>query len=124
VIHTRVGYAGGTTVDPTYKTMGDHTETLQVDFDPSRISYGELLDVFWTSHRPTSPPLSRQYMSAILFHNEEQRRAAEESRDRMAKTFGNVYTRIAPFERFYLAEEYHQKYYEKQGLTQVLQGRR
>jgi peptide-methionine (S)-S-oxide reductase len=104
--------------------MGDHTETLQVDFDPSRISYRELLDVFWTSHRPTSPPLSRQYMSAILFHNEEQRRAAEESRDRMAKTFGNVYTRIASFERFYLAEEYHQKYYEKQGLTQVLQGRR
>ena len=96
--------------------MGDHTETIQIDFDPSVISYGELLDVFWTEHRPTSPPHSRQYMSAILYHSEAQRVAAEASRDRISSALGNVYTRIAPFERFYLAEEYHQKYYAKHGL--------
>jgi len=96
--------------------MGDHTETLQIDFDPSQISYEELLDIFWASHRPTNPPRSRQYMSAILYHSEEQRRAAEASRDRIAAAIGNVFTRIAPFERFYLAEEYHQKYYEKHGI--------
>ena len=69
-----------------------------------------MLDVFWSSHRPTSPPFSRQYMSAILFHTEEQRRAAEESGDGLSAAIGAVYTRIAPLERFYLAEEYHQKY--------------
>lgn len=69
-----------------------------------------MLDVFWSSHRPTSPPFSRQYMSAVLYNTEEQRRLAEESRDRLAASVGNVYTRIAPLERFYVAEDYHQKY--------------
>lgn len=83
---------------------------MEVDFDPSRISYADLLDVFWSAHRPTSRPFSRQYMSAVLYRDDEQRRMAEESRDRLASTVGAIYTRIAPLERFYLAEDYHQKY--------------
>lgn len=83
---------------------------MEVDFDPSRISYADLLDVFWSAHRPTSRPFSRQYMSAILTHDDEQLRIAEESRDRLAVSVGTMYTRIAPLERFHLAEEYHQKY--------------
>ncbi len=74
------------------------------------MSYADLLDVFWSAHRPTSRPFSRQYMSAILTHDEEQLRSAEESRDRLSAVVGTVYTRIVPLERFYLAEDYHQKY--------------
>ena len=110
MIRTRVGYAGGTTPDPTYKTIGDHTETVEIDFDSSRVSYADLLDVFWSAHRPTSRPFSRQYMSAILTHDDEQLRLAEESRDRLSATVGTIYTRIEPLDTFYMAEEYHQKY--------------
>lgn len=110
MIRTRVGYAGGTTPDPTYKTIGDHTETVEIDFDPSRVSYADLLDVFWSAHRPTSRPFSRQYMSAILTHDDGQLRLAEESRDRLAAAIGTIYTRIEPLDTFYMAEEYHQKY--------------
>ena len=110
IVRARVGYAGGTAPDPTYRTIGDHTETLQVDFDPSRLAYADLLDVFWTSHRPTSPAPSRQYASIIFAHDDEQRIAAEESRRTAEERFGRVFTDIVPLERFYLAEAYHQKY--------------
>jgi peptide-methionine (S)-S-oxide reductase len=112
VIRTRVGYAGGTQKDPTYLNIGDHTETIQIDYDPSKISYKKLLDTFWTSHNPARPVLKRQYMSAIFFHNAEQKQLALETRDReAARIKGAIVTEIVPFAEFYLAEAYHQKYY-------------
>ena len=111
MISTRVGYAGGTTSDPTYLMIGDHTETLQVDYDPAVISYRELLEIFWESHDPTERYLSRQYRSAIFYHDEEQRRQALETKDEEAVNRGEeVMTGIEPFSRFYPAENYHQKY--------------
>jgi len=103
-----VGYAGGTTEDPTYRRIGDHTETLQIDFNPDEISYEELADVFWNSHDPREKPWSRQYMSIAFFHSEEQGRVLSE------KNKVNIITEIRPFEIFFLAEDYHQKYYLQQ----------
>jgi peptide-methionine (S)-S-oxide reductase len=74
------------------------------------ISYTELLDVFWSAHNPRSPSFSRQYRSAIFFHDAEQRRLAEESKKRIQKE-GRVFTDIEPLRQFYMAEDYHQKYY-------------
>lgn len=109
---TRVGYAGGSTENPTYYHLGDHSETVQIDYDPTRISYQELLDIFWASHNPKHPALSRQYASMIFYHDEEQRRLAEESKQRYESQCGcRVYTEIVPLKKFYLAEAYHQKYY-------------
>lgn len=111
-MRTRVGYAGGTTADPTYDDIGDHTETFQVDYDPEKISYGQLLDVFWESHNPTARPWSVQYRSVIFPADEEQRKTAERSAAKIeAAVGGRVYTAIEPLSRFYLAEGYHQKYY-------------
>ncbi|MBE0476407.1 MAG: peptide-methionine (S)-S-oxide reductase [Coriobacteriia bacterium] len=110
-MRTRVGYCGGTSPDPTYRAIGDHAETLQVDHDPDRVAYEDLLEVFWCAHRPTSPPWSRQYMSAVFYDGDEQRALAEASRDRVEEaTSQRVYTEIAPLRRFYVAEDYHQKY--------------
>ena len=98
-------------MNPTYGTLGDHTETIQIDFDPAVISYEELLNVFWESHVATLPAWSRQYMSIIFSHNEEQKRLAEASRQREAeRSKGRVVTEIRPFDRFFRAEGYHQKY--------------
>ncbi len=111
VVRTRVGYAGGTLEDPTYHNLGDHAETIQIDYDPTHITYKELLDVFWKSHSPTSKPYSRQYMSAIFYHDEEQKRLALETKTREEDRLGrSVYTEISPYSGFYLAEAYHQKY--------------
>ena len=111
MIRTRVGYAGGEKENPTYERIGDHSETIQIDYDPEQITYAELLDVYWTSHSPTSRPFSRQYASVIFYHDQEQRRLAEESRDRREAELGKpVYTEIVPYAEFYLAEGYHQKY--------------
>lgn len=111
MVRTRVGYAGGTITDPTYHRLGNHSETIQIDYDPTRISYRELLNVFWDSHNPTQPPWSRQYMSIVFYHNDEQKRLAMETSDREeARTKGKIYTEIIPATGFYLAEEYHQKY--------------
>lgn len=111
-MRTRVGYAGGTLENPTYYHLGDHTETIQIDYDPARISYQELLDIFWNSHSPTAPSWSRQYMSIIFYHDEEQQRLAEASKAQVEARWGKtVYTEIVPYTRFYLAEDYHQKYY-------------
>jgi len=82
-----------------------------VEFDPSVISYGTLLDVFWASHDPRGRPWSRQYMSVIFTHNDEQKNLAIRTRSReAARRRGKIYTEIRPAARFYLAEEYHQKY--------------
>jgi len=119
VVRTRVGYAGGTQPDPTYHNLGDHSETVQMDYDPSRISYEELLVVFFASHRPAQPSHSRQYASFIFVHNEEQRRLALLAKEREEARLGNkLYTEIVPAGTFYLAEEYHQKYY-LQGQREV-----
>jgi len=110
-----VGYAGGTAKDPTYYNLGDHTEAVQIDYDPTQVSYQELLDAFWAGHNPTAPALSRQYMSILFLHSEEQRELATEARDReAARRQTSIYTEIVPASQFYLAEGYHQKYYLRQ----------
>ena len=111
VVRTRVGYAGGTKQNPSYHDLGDHTETIEVDYDPSRITYEELLDVFWAGHDATQRSWSRQYASIIFVHNEEQRGKAEVSKARVIMDRGStVYTEIVPYMVFTLAENYHQKH--------------
>jgi methionine-S-sulfoxide reductase len=111
VLRTRVGYTGGSTETPTYHNLGDHIETVEVDFDPSVISYGELLDVFWASHDSRERPWKRQYISAIFTHGDEQKNLANKTRDReAARRGGKIHTEILPASTFHLAEAYHQKY--------------
>ena len=115
-----MGYAGGAKENPTYHNLGDHTETLQVDYDPSKISYAKLLELFWEEHDPTSRSWSPQYKAVVFAHDEEQKRLAEESRARIAKKLGKtVHTEVLPYGRFYAAEDYHQKYYLR-GHRQIL----
>lgn len=115
VVRTRVGYAGGSTKNPTYARIGDHTESIQIDYDPEATSYAALLKVFWKSHSPCSLPFSRQYMSAIFVHSDDQRKAAEETLKLEEKTRGRkIHTRILDAGTFTLAEDYHQKYYLRQ----------
>jgi peptide-methionine (S)-S-oxide reductase len=107
-----VGYSGGTTENPTYYRLGDHSETVQIEYDPELISYRDLLDVFWWSHNPYYPSSGTQYMSVIFYHNDEQKRQAIESRNELeAETGMTIYTNIVPAATFYPAEDYHQKYY-------------
>ena len=115
MVRTRVGYAGGEKENPTYYSLGDHSETIQIDYDPTRISYEELLAVFWDSHNTVYQQCSRQYMSIIFYHNEEQRRLAVEFKERKEASSGvKLFTEVIPFSKFYLAEDYHQKYYLRQ----------
>ena len=118
MVRTRVGYAGGTKENPTYYNLGGHSETIQIDYDPTRITYKELLDVFWDSHTPTMQAFSQQYKSIVFYHNEEQKRLALESKEEEEARLGSkIFTEIVPFTRFYLAEDYHQKYYLRQEAT-------
>src|ERR1700722_5471534 len=111
VVRTRVGYTGGRKKHPTYHDLGDHTESLQIDFDPSRLSYADLLDVFWKTHNPCGNRWSRQYMSAVFCADAEQARQALPTRDREAARLRNqITTELLPLDEFYLAEDYHQKY--------------
>jgi len=127
VKNTAVGYSGGRTENPTYKevctdTTG-HAEVVQVEFDPKEISYAGLLDVFFNLHDPTQvnrqgPDFGKQYRSVIFFHTPEQEklaRAAKEALDKSGKLSRPVATQIVPAAPFWRAEEYHQRYYEKQG---------
>jgi methionine-S-sulfoxide reductase len=110
-----VGYAGGSSENPTYYKLGDHTETLQVDYDPERISYERLLEIFWEEHDPTSKSWSTQYKAAVFYHSEEQKRMALGTRERLADKLGKpIHTEVIPFSRFFVAEAYHQKYYLRQ----------
>jgi methionine-S-sulfoxide reductase len=110
-VRTRVGYAGGTSARPTYHDLGDHSESIQVDYDPQVVTYDALLDVFWTAHDPTAAEWSRQYRSAIFVASDEEKRAAVASRDRRAAALGEeIATAIEPLGTFTLAEDYHQKY--------------
>jgi methionine-S-sulfoxide reductase len=118
VVRTRVGYTGGSTAAPTYRNLGDHTETLQVDYDPQKISYEQLMAVFWASHDTRREAWSRQYMSAIFYDSPTQRDAAEKSiAQEAARGEGKIVTRILPLNRFHRAEDYHQKYYLQQNTT-------
>lgn len=111
-MRTRVGYAGGHSAQPTYHDLGGHAETLQIDFDPWQLSFAEVLDLYFAGHRPTRPPWSRQYMSALFFHDPEQRRIIEESCEQAsARWKEEVQVEILPADSFYRAEDYHQKYY-------------
>jgi methionine-S-sulfoxide reductase len=110
VVRTRVGYTGGTTKNPTYYRLGDHTETLQLDFDPSQVTYQKLLDIFWATPNHCARSGSRQYMSAIFYRGNEQKKLALESRERLARQGKKVSAEILPLGPFYLAEDYHQKY--------------
>ena len=112
MFRTRVGYAGGPQINPTYHDIGDHAEAVQIDYDPAQISYGDLLDLFWAARRPTRPAWKRQYMSAIFYGDDDQRRQAEESFERISKEVGQeIFVEILPADTFHRAEDYHQKYY-------------
>ena len=110
-----MGYAGGEMEGPNYVNMGDHTETVQIDYDPGRITYAQLLEIFWASHWPTSRNWSRQYMKAIFYHDEEQRRMAMDSKAVVEqKNGGTIRSEVLPLRSFTMAENYHQKYILKQ----------
>jgi peptide-methionine (S)-S-oxide reductase len=111
-VRTRVGYAGGSTPDPTYEDIGDHSEAVEVEFDPAKIAYRDLLAVFWNAHDSSSRSFTRQYRAAILWNGEEQRRLAEASlADVAGRSVRGIETSVEPLRRFTPAEDYHQKYY-------------
>lgn len=127
VTDAEVGYMGGSVANPTYEQVctdeTGHAEVVQVAYDPERVPYERLLDVFWSSHDPTQldrqgPDVGSQYRSAIFYHSGEQRAAAEASRAALtaSRRFARpIATRIEPAGPFWRAEEYHQRYLEKRG---------
>jgi peptide-methionine (S)-S-oxide reductase len=127
VVQTSVGYTGGHAPQPTYEQVcghgTGHAEAVEVWFDPSQVSYEQLLDTFWQIHDPTTrdrqgPDVGNQYRSAIFFHSPEQQAAASSSLEReQAGRRGLIVTEITPASAFYRAEEYHQRYFEKSGRT-------
>jgi peptide-methionine (S)-S-oxide reductase len=129
VISTRVGYIGGKTANPTYKEVctdaTGHAEAVEVEYDPAKISYAKLLDVFWENHDPTQlnrqgPDWGTQYRSAIFFHTPEQEAEAKASKQALENSgrFGKpIVTQIVAAPTFYEAEDYHQQYLEKRGLA-------
>lgn len=122
------GYTGGRTENPTYEEVchdaTGHAEAVQVTFDPSKVSYEKLLDVFWDNHNPTTPnrqgpDVGSQYRSAVFFHSAEQEAAAKKRKEKLEseKRWPKpIVTEIVPAQTFYLAEEYHQQYLRKRGL--------
>lgn len=126
VVATTSGYTGGKTKDPTYETVKlgttGHYESLKVTYDPARVSYEQLLEVFWHNIDPFNPrgqfcDRGSQYRAAIFVSDEERRSAAEESREKIAaRTKHKIVTQILPESTFYEAEEYHQDYYQKNSL--------
>jgi peptide-methionine (S)-S-oxide reductase len=129
VVATRVGYTGGHTTDPTYERVCSHTtghaEAVEVTYDPERVSYEQLLDVFWTKHNPTTKnrqglDIGDQYRSAIFFHSPEQQETAERTKEAVQAKLHwpkKVVTEIVPAPEFYEAEDYHQQYLEKRGRS-------
>ncbi len=128
VTATTVGYSGGNTTNPTYKevctdTTG-HAEIVQVEYDPDRVSYETLLDLFWSNHDPTQlnrqgPDVGTQYRSAIYYHDDEQKAVATASKDKLESSGRGraIVTEITEAQEFYPAEDYHQQYLEKRGLA-------
>ena len=129
VVSTSVGYTGGSFKDPTYEDVCSgrtgHAEAMEVEYDSSRVSYDELLTVFWENHDPTTlnrqgPDVGTQYRSAIFFHTPEQKAAAIASKEKLQNSgrYKNpIATEITPASQFYRAEDYHQQYFEKRGLS-------
>ena len=129
VTHTCVGYMGGNAENPAYQDVctgkTGHAEVVQVGFDPSKISFERLAQVFFDSHDPTQinrqgPDTGTQYRSVVFYHSEPQRETAEELKavlEKSGKYKQPVATQIVPAQTFWHAEEYHQKYLEKQGLS-------
>ena len=122
---TTVGYMGGTLENPTYEDVCSdktgHAEVVQIEYDPKEVSYEELLKLFWDIHDPTQlnrqgPDTGTQYRSVIFYHNEQQKKLAEESKKKI-KYNKPIVTEITKSEKFYKAEEYHQKYLQKNGLN-------
>ncbi len=124
---TRVGYIGGHTENPTYRAVCSHAtghaEAVEVEYDPAKVSYDQLLKVFWENHDPTQlnrqgPDMGDQYRSAVFFHNAEQEavaRASKEALEQARKHRRPIVTEITPAATFYEAEDYHQQYLEKSG---------
>jgi peptide-methionine (S)-S-oxide reductase len=129
VVATTVGYSGGHTANPTYQDVctdrTGHAEVVQVEYDPSRVTYERLLEVFFGEHDPTQlnrqgPDVGSQYRSAIFFHTAPQREAALRAKEQLEKSGRYrrpIVTEIAPASEFHPAEEYHQRYLEKRGLA-------
>jgi peptide-methionine (S)-S-oxide reductase len=129
VVSTAVGYTGGTMANPTYEDVCSdrtgHAEAVEVEYDPSRVAYEDLLRVFWENHDPTTPnrqgpDVGTQYRSAIFFHTPEQQSAARTSKealDRSGTYRRPIVTEITPASTFWRAEDYHQQYLEKRGLA-------
>ncbi len=129
VLETAVGYTGGSRDKPTYHDVCSgktgHAEAVEVSFDPMRVGYNELLDIFWGIHDPTTPnrqgpDVGEQYRSAIFFHGPEQERVARESKSRLdasGRFKRSIVTQIVPATHFWPAEDYHQRYLEKRGLA-------
>jgi len=130
VTSTAVGYSGGSLAKPTYEQVCSgrtgHAEVVQVEYDPAKVDYAALLDVFWAEHDPTQlnrqgPDIGTQYRSVIFVHDDEQRRIAGASKtelDQSGRFPRPIVTEILPYSAFYRAEEYHQQYLEKRGLAQ------
>jgi peptide-methionine (S)-S-oxide reductase len=128
VTSAKVGYTGGKFENPSYENVCSdktgHAEAIQIEFDPSMISYEELLNVFWDNHDPTAlnrqgPDIGTQYRSAIFFHNSEQEKTAKDSKEKLQNSHRfnkDIVTQIIPATTFYIAEEYHQRYFEKNSL--------
>lgn len=127
VTATEAGYTGGSTPNPTYPEVctdrTGHAEAIRVEFDPDRISYDGLLEVFWNLHDPTQrdrqgPDIGTQYRSAIFFHTPEQETAARASAEAVRRSLSRpIATEIVPASEFHRAEDYHQRYLEKRGLA-------
>ena len=129
VLSTSVGYMGGTLKNPTYQDVctdrTGHAEVVEVEYDPFKVSYDELLKVFWANHDPTTlnrqgPDIGTQYRSVIFFHTPQQEAAAKAAKERLqasGKYKRPVVTEIVPAADFWRAEEYHQQYLEKRGLA-------
>ncbi|HLV00150.1 MAG TPA: peptide-methionine (S)-S-oxide reductase MsrA [Acidobacteriota bacterium] len=126
VVSTRVGYSGGSTVNPTYRQvcsdLTGHAEVVEVTFNPEEVSYEFLLETFWKIHDPTTlnrqgPDIGSQYRSVIFFVNEAQEQAARQSLEQEQQRLSRpIVTQIEPAREFYQAEDYHQQYLEKRGL--------
>ncbi len=126
---TQVGYIGGNLENPTYEEVctdkTGHAEAVEVEYNPDEISYDELLDVFWKNHDPTTlnrqgPDIGIQYRSSIFFHDESQKKIAQKSKEHLessGKLSKKIVTEIVPSPEFYKAEDYHQKYFEKRGIS-------
>ncbi len=111
VVRTCVGYAGGTTSEPTYDAIGDHIETVRVEYDPAQIDYSTLLEYFWAAHDPTRAPFKRQYQSALFPRTDEQKEQARASLAAVADRLGaSLATDVIADAPFYRAEAYHQKH--------------